>query len=259
MLERTTGPTPVEPGPSNVPVGRERPPGDGADGEAGKARLLQVLATEHWSLLATRSLTWNESFSRAAMYLTSLSAAVVALALVSQATDFGEGFVLFALVILPFVLFIGATTFVRLVGANNEDVLWVGAMNRIRHAYTELAPDSARYLSTGTTDDERGVMLTYSGAIVPSRIGPVAFIAHAMTTTPGMIGTINAMVGAVFAGLAAVQAGSGMQPSLLVGGVVFALLFVAHLGYASRALGGFRRLDPRFPTPPDAVAPADRT
>jgi hypothetical protein len=32
----------------------------------------QILATEHWSLLATRSMTWNEIFSRASMFVTVL-------------------------------------------------------------------------------------------------------------------------------------------------------------------------------------------
>jgi hypothetical protein len=49
----------------------------------------QILATEHWSLLSTRSMTWNEVFSRAGMFVTVLSAAVVALALVAQVTAFG--------------------------------------------------------------------------------------------------------------------------------------------------------------------------
>jgi len=34
----------------------------------------QILATEHWSLLATRSLIWNEALSRATVFLTVLSA-----------------------------------------------------------------------------------------------------------------------------------------------------------------------------------------
>jgi hypothetical protein len=46
---------------------------------------LQILATEHWSLLATRSLVYNEVFSRAGIYLTVLSASVVSLALVARA------------------------------------------------------------------------------------------------------------------------------------------------------------------------------
>ena len=28
---------------------------------------LQILATEHWSLLASRGMTWNETFARAGM------------------------------------------------------------------------------------------------------------------------------------------------------------------------------------------------
>ncbi len=30
---------------------------------------LQILSTEHWSLLASRSLAWNEVFSRTTMFL----------------------------------------------------------------------------------------------------------------------------------------------------------------------------------------------
>ncbi len=100
-----------------------------AHGEAGdtedasrRSQRLQILATEHWSMLATRSLSWSESFSRAGMFLTVLSGAVVALALVAQATSFSGGFVLFAVLLLPVVLVMGGATFVRLVEINNEDV-----------------------------------------------------------------------------------------------------------------------------------------
>ena len=51
---------------------------------------MPLLTTEHWSLLATRNLSWNESFARAGMFLTVLTGAVVALALVAQATAFGR-------------------------------------------------------------------------------------------------------------------------------------------------------------------------
>ena len=51
---------------------------------------VQILATEHWSLLATCSQSWNESFARAQMFLSALAASVIALALVAQATGFGE-------------------------------------------------------------------------------------------------------------------------------------------------------------------------
>ena len=83
---------------------------------------VQSLATEHWSLLATRSAIWNEMFTRASMYLTVLSAATVALALVAQATDFGGDFRLFALLVLPVVLVVGVGTHIRPGDARVEDV-----------------------------------------------------------------------------------------------------------------------------------------
>jgi hypothetical protein len=251
MLESTDPRMPTEPGPTGG-----QGSGDGGD-VAARQRLLQVLSTEHWSLLATRSLTWSESFSRASMYLSSLSAAVVALALVSQAMGTGDAFMAFALVILPVVLFIGLTTFVRLAAANGEDTLWVAAMNRIRHAYVELAPDASRYFTTGTTDDERGIMLTFSGRVATPELALVPFLAHSVTTTPGMIGTINCMVAAVLAGLVAVQLGASLQAAMVVGALAFVALFIAHLAYGARQLGGFRRMPSRFPSPVDEASRGD--
>jgi len=87
-------------------------------GDVTPAMRLQILSTEHWSLLASRSLAWNEAFSRAGMFLTTLTGAIVALALVAQASAFGDSFVLFALVILPVVLLIGVATWIRLGSSN---------------------------------------------------------------------------------------------------------------------------------------------
>jgi hypothetical protein len=47
------------------------------------------LAIEDWRLLATRTISWNEIFSRASMFVIVLSAAGVALALVAQVAGFG--------------------------------------------------------------------------------------------------------------------------------------------------------------------------
>jgi maltose O-acetyltransferase len=70
-----------------------------ADVEPSVAVRLQILSTAHWSLLGSRSRAWNESFSRAAVFLSTVTGAIVALALVAQASEFGQGFRLFALVI----------------------------------------------------------------------------------------------------------------------------------------------------------------
>src|SRR6266851_8492709 len=135
---------------AGAPFGAEPAPaphrGEAAPiGEASPSLRLQILSTEHWSLLASRSLAWNESFSRAGMFLSTLSGAIVALALVAQASAFGDAFTLFALVLLPIVLFIGLATFIRLGAANYHELMCVTGMNRIRAAYLELAPDLERY------------------------------------------------------------------------------------------------------------------
>ena len=51
--------------------------GRAADGSLSDPRALQILSTEHWSLLASRSLAYNEAFSRAGMFLSFLSATLI--------------------------------------------------------------------------------------------------------------------------------------------------------------------------------------
>jgi hypothetical protein len=116
--------------------------------------------------LATRSMTWNEVFSRASMFVTVLSAAAVALALVAQVTAFGSGFRLFALLVfallaLPVVLLVGLGTVLRLGAANTEDFALVIGMNRLRHSYLELAPELEPYFVTAHHDDEASIMQSY--------------------------------------------------------------------------------------------------
>jgi hypothetical protein len=130
-FERLPSPVPAEPG----PVGGPAEPIVAPTTEPLPPQLeLQILSTEHWSLLASRSLAWNEVFGRAGMFLSALSGAIVALALVGQGTGFGQSFALFAIVILPVVLFLGVTTFVRLGASNYHDAQCVIGMNRIGRA-----------------------------------------------------------------------------------------------------------------------------
>ena len=101
---------------------------------------LQILTTEHWSLLATRSLVYTEAMSRTSIFVAALSGAVVALALVAQATDLGNGFIGFALVLLPVVYFLGWATIVRLSQVNHENARWVQGMNHIRKRVPPAPP-----------------------------------------------------------------------------------------------------------------------
>src|SRR5437588_9809311 len=104
---------------------------------------LQILATEHWSLLATRALTYSESLGRVNMFLGILSGAVIALALVAQADHFGTAFISIAIFMLSVVLVVGIFTVARLMSLNRDDFRWVIGMNRLRNAYLELHPELA--------------------------------------------------------------------------------------------------------------------
>ena len=202
---------------------------------------LQILTTEHWSLLSTRALSWNEAFSRATMFLSTLTGSVVALALVAGVMGFAEGFVAFALLLLPVVLFAGVTTFRRLIEIDREDVVWVIGMNRLRHAYLAAAPELRPYFVTGWTDDERGIMTTFA-----ARPGPGSF-AHEFVTTPGLVAVIDGVVAGVLAAIVGLKLGLGpdviMAMAVLVGLAMIGLL--AAIQY--RLVIMPRGMEPRFP------------
>jgi hypothetical protein len=108
--------------------------------------LLTVLPTEHFALRGARGSTVSESSARAALYVGSVSSAVIALGFLRQASDFGGAFDVFPLVVLPTLYALGVFTFVRLVTSSIEDLLYGRTTNRIRGYYRELIGADARDL-----------------------------------------------------------------------------------------------------------------
>lgn len=136
---------------------------DARDGDSRNTDALtaQFLATEHWSLLASRSTTQSEVLTRISMLLTLMSAALVSIALVGQATKFTGIFAAFADALLGLVVVVGVLTQVRVTNVSMEDLMYVLAMNRLRAEYVRLAPEVARALSASWHDDREGVSHTY--------------------------------------------------------------------------------------------------
>lgn len=233
------------------PVGAGRGKG-GADAGAplNDPRALTILTTEHWSLLSARSLAYNEAFARTGMFLTFLSASLVAMALVAQAMGFDRDFLLFVTVILGFDLFIGLATLGRLSSASNEDLRTIAGMNRIRHAYLEVVPGLDPYFMTSQYDDILGVLSTYGE---PTGEHPSFFLGflHALTTTDGMVSTITTVVAGILGGIVALLVGAAPGLAIGVGLLSFAVLFLllSRAGYRNFARFG-AQLGPRFPTPP---------
>ena len=152
-FERNPGPPP-EPGPTPV-VGAASP---GAGPTPVQIRL-QILSTEHWSLLASRGLAWNEIVhpgrrcsSRRCPRLDGRPRPDRGRRRLRRCVLRRSRFV-----VLPVALFVGIGTWIRMGAANYHDAMTVVGMNRIRGAYLEIAPDLEPYFVMGVHDDARGI------------------------------------------------------------------------------------------------------
>lgn len=206
----------------------------------------QLLATEHWSLLASRSTTQSEVLTRISIFLTLVSAGLVSLALAGQATGFESGFPGFALTVLGIILLVGILTQVRVTNVSMEDLSYVLAMNRLRAAYVRLDPGVAPYLMTSPFDDRLGTQTTYYFLGERPRS-----LSQILGSSMVFIFTVNAtLLGLLLAGLtlAAGWATGFVLTLSVLGGVIFLAGSLA-VG-AGKYYGFWRRYTPQFPSPP---------
>jgi hypothetical protein len=208
-------------------------------------RSLTILTTEHWGLLTARSLVYNESFARAGMFLTFLSASLIALGFVAQSASL----VAIPIAILALDLFVGLATLGRLVDCVREEFLAMQAMSRLRHAYLEMAPDLEPYVSTSRYDDFASVATPYGVGREPT-LGGLGGIAQGFMTAIGMVAVINAAIAAALAAITALNLGAGDGMSLLAGILVGLVVgggqFVVMLSALRR---DSRLVSVRFPAP----------
>lgn len=176
------------------------------------------------------------------MFLSTLSAVIVALGLSAQASKFGSGFLLFALVLLPAVLFVGVATFLRLGGSNYHDAQCIIGMNRIRSAYLDLAPELERYFVMSAHDDPRGIGITMG---VDPRTSQTV---HLIAATPILILVMNSVIVGAIAALGATAAGVPAVPAAVVGVAGFVVGAGTHMLYARHNIArGQAGVVPLFP------------
>ena len=219
-----------------------RPAGGGLD----DPRALQILTTEHWSLLTARSLVYNETFARGGMFLAFLSATLLVLGLISTATGFSDAFLSVAAIVLALDLFVGLATLGRISAASNEDIRYLQGMNRLRHAYHEMVPGLDPYFITGHHDDIDSVLKQY-GPEAPGGFGQVM---HGFTTMPGMIAVIcSAVAGGIVAVIVLLVTHDPVLAGVaaLIGTLV---LFAVGTALAWRAIARFATtFESTFPAP----------
>lgn len=204
------------------------------------AMRVQILATEHWGLLASRSMTWSEVMSRITIHLTVASAALVVLALVVQSSGFGTGFHVLSIGLAAVVLILGTLTGVRVRSASIEDRAAIIGMNRLRAAYLSLDPTLTDYLVTSWHDDDAGVMRsTTLGA-------PRHPVAHVLGSTNLFMTAVNTIVAGTLGALIASAAGRN-PAQITVAGLLAALGYLAAMLYLARRSFGDLPLPSRFP------------
>jgi hypothetical protein len=198
------------------------------------AVVAQLLATEHWSLLATRGTMWSEVMSRITILLTVLTGSLVILGLVAQAGGFGTTFRILAIGLAGAGLILGSLTNVRVFLASDEDAGLILAMNRLRAAYADLAPGIEDHFLTSTRLDEAGLMQTYTlGVRRPTFV-------HIFGSTNFFVGTVNTLVAGALAALIAASADAATGV-VVVSGVLAALAYLAVFAYAGFRTFGVRQ------------------
>jgi hypothetical protein len=202
----------------------------------------QILATEHWGLLAVRSQTWNEVMGRISAQLTFSSASLVFLALAVQGLGHTGTFRMLAISLGLVVLLTGTLTGFRVANASSEDYLFVLGMNRLRAAYVEIDPTLAPYFVTGLHDDQPGVQRTYT-------MGPVRDVNHVLASASMFVIVVNSIVAGGLAAFAAWPLGPWV--SAVVAVLAVSVNFVLWVLHGKRTYDV--NTDPRwvrFPTPP---------
>ena len=210
------------------PVGREDddalPAPDHPESDAALARRAQILATEHWGLLAARGTAQNEVLTRITIFLTLVSAGLVTIGLLGQATGFEDWFTGAALAILGFLALIGIMTQTRVFNVAEEDMMYVVAMNRLRGAYADLDPVVPRYFLASIADDQAGAELTYSFLRRRSA-------SHLFGSSAVLITVVNACVFGLLVGSILVAAGTTTGWAIIVGVIVGGAFMLGFMSY----------------------------
>jgi hypothetical protein len=191
-----------------------------------RSEILQILITEHTNLQAARSATVFEANGRTNLFLSAVSSCVVALAFIGQMSQMGTPFFLFALILLPSLIFLGLVTFIRVNQTGIEDMISSRGINRIRHYYAEVAPPVEPYFIMSKHDDMIGYLWNFGGQ---------ASIFQQFVSTAGLVGVINSILIAVFVGLITFTLfDASLRACIMAGVVVFAASVALYMRFIHR-------------------------
>jgi hypothetical protein len=180
------------------------------------------VTTEHFNLASARAATISETNGRASIFLGSVSAGLVALAFAAQSSR--TALYTFGLVLFPVLVFLGLTTFERVLQTSIDDTVYLRRMNRLRRFYVDAAPGLASYMSLPAAGEKVEDILRLEGF----RPGPWQLLLSA----PGTVAIINSALVGVTVGLAAgALSHSNLWAATIAGLIAFAAVVPAHQRY----------------------------
>lgn len=131
---------------------------DEHDSKGPSAALMSAFTTEHFTLQSARSSTILETNGRSQLFLSAATGVTVALALVAELDGLNRTFTVFSLSLLPALLALGLTTYVRVADLAVHDAAYARAIGRIRAFYLTLGPEAQQYFLLPVGDGEHAVM-----------------------------------------------------------------------------------------------------
>ncbi len=203
----------------------------------------RILSAEYNALIFYLGSTWSVSAARTNLFFVALSAAGVALALISNASRFSREFQVFAIAVLLLVLLTGVFAMTRMLHAHAQTVLHIQSLNRIRHFFTELDPGTKPYFTLPIHDDEAGIV--GSTRPLPSLWAMTYLPAASMATLAALVNTF--LAGAI-AGTVYLSLGGSASMALVWAGVTLVIASIVVWGWVFLELRRIRqRLVVRFP------------
>jgi hypothetical protein len=169
--------------------------------------LLSALTTEHYTLQSARSSTVVEANGRSLLFLSAVSGAIVALALVAQMDQLGETFAVFALSVLPALLALGLTSYARLADLAVHDAYYARAIGRIRSFYLTIDPTGRQYWMQAAGDDPHAIM---------RQNGQTHSRWHHLSHTATSVAAVNGVLAGVLVGFAVHLAAPMPLPTLAI-------------------------------------------
>ena len=217
---------------ASVDPQRERAEAD----EAAEATATSILSTEHFVLQSARSAATSEAVSRVSIFLTAVSAALVASAFLGQLPD-SSVVTAFGLIVLGALVFLGITTFERVLQVSIEDFQFALRINRIRRFYVSRSAIAADYLEPPADEGVDALLASYG-----VRSGDWQML----VSLAGVVSFVNGLLAALLVGLG--LSTLGVREAIVTAIVAFAV-FVAVVWLQTmrqrRRRTGWHRMDPK--------------